>query len=338
MGFSLLKAGWGFFRGGQTARSLPFSKKGQATVEYLLLAVVVITIGKAVVSPMGKNLQEWASKMLGPNGYYACLMEYGLIPGKQWNDPVISCGTHKVSAMGGLTGVGGGGGGGSLSGGGGSSGGGSSTGGEGSDSSGSDGASGDEQKDSGKKGRKKRGPSASDTGDGSGSEGFSEGSAEGDSAGDSDRFLLGKSGKKSQKTRVSARRKARKKAGKKRGMKDIQLKEATDSSGVAGTAEEGVGYLGRLYVESEEEEDDNPPPVFQSQVGAGGKKGGAAASMQKKNRMQINKLPDGKAGSIGDLEPISFGGYMKWLFIAIALIAVVLVIGSQILEFQNADT
>ena len=46
----------------------------------------------------------------------------------------------------------------------------------------------------------------------------------------------------------------------------------------------------------------------------------------------------GKGGKIKDLKPLSFSGYMKWLLIAVLVIAVVVVIGSQILEFQNADT
>ena len=78
------------------------SQKGQATVEYILLAVVVIIIGKFVVSPMGQVLQEWATKMLGPKGYYACLMEHGLIPGKTWKSLGITCGAYKVAALGDL--------------------------------------------------------------------------------------------------------------------------------------------------------------------------------------------------------------------------------------------
>ena len=334
MGFSLLKPKRGFFQGGKPDLKIPFLKRGQATVEYLLLAVVVITIGKAVVSPMGKNLQEWASKMLGPNGYYACLMEHGLIPGKAWKEHGIDCKAHKVSARGDLKNIGGGGGSG------GGSGGSSSTDGGGDDSAGSDGASGEDEgeKDSEKKGRKKRGPSASDTGDGSGSEGFSEGSGDEGAVGDSSRFPFAKAGKKSQKTRMSARRKARKKARKKGGMKDVKLKEAADSRSGGPEGETGRGYLGRLPADFEEDESDGPPPIFQSQAGAGKKQGDEGASMKKKNRMQVKTLPSGKQGEIGDLEPISFGKYMKWLLIAVMLIAVILVIGSQILEFQNADT
>ncbi|MCY4512791.1 MAG: hypothetical protein OXB86_03800, partial [Bdellovibrionales bacterium] len=149
-------------------KMLLHSKKGQATVEYLLLAVVIIMIGRVIVSPMGQVLQEWATKMLGPKGYYACLMEHGLIPGKTWKDRGIACGAYKVAAIGDLKNL--------ERGSGLTSGGGSSS----SDSSSSSGSGSSGEKDSSDAGsssksdsskdnkgkRKKRGPS-SRSGDGS---------------------------------------------------------------------------------------------------------------------------------------------------------------------------
>ena len=309
-------------------------KKGQATVEYLLLTVVIITIGKVIVSPMGKSLQEWATKMLGPGGYYACMLEHGLIPGKQWTNSGISCGAYKVAALDDLGNLSGGGGG-SLSGGSSSS---------DSGSSGGDGSSGGESdsgEDSGSKdkkgGRKKRGPS-SNSGDGSG-DSFTEGSGSEDpNQANSDKFPGLKSGKKNKNSRNKAKRRARKKRPKRGGLKDVKIKSDGDSSG-DGEGEMGVGYLGeRFSIEYEDEEADKPPPVFQAQGSVSKTGEETSAAQKKKNRMQAKKLGEGKGGDIKDLEPLSFGNYMKWLFIALLVITVVLVIGSQLLEFQNADT
>ena len=313
------------------------SKKGQATVEYLLLAVVIIVIGKVVVSPMGKTLQAWATKMLGPKGYYACLMEYGQIPGKKGKKLEslgIECGAHKVAALGDLKSLEGGSGlttgGGSSSG---SSGGGSSSG--GGDSS-EEGGSGEESSDSkDKRDRKKRKPSSSNSGDGSG-DSFTEGS--GTDPAHSNRFPALKSGNKSTNSGKQARRKRRKKRPKRSGPKDVTLKADTNSSDDGGSWETGEGYLGRISIEFEDEEGDKPPPVFEAQGSASQAGTETPAAQKKKNRVQTNRLGDGRGGNITDMKPLSLGGYMKWLFIAVLLIAVVLVIGSQILEFQNADT
>ena len=314
-------------------------KKGQATVEYLLLAVIIIIIGKVIVSPMGKSLQEWATKMLGPKGYYACLLEHGLIPGGRWEDSGIDCSPHKSVAFSELKNIEDSGGG-SLSGGSSSSGS-SSSGGDGSSGGnssggGSDSGEGGDSKNK-KSGRKKRGPS-SNSGDGSG-DSFTEGSGSEDpNKANSDRFSALKSGKKNKSSGKKSRRRARKKKPKKAGAKDVKIKSARDSS-EDGEGGIGVGYLGeRFSIEYEDEEADKPPPVFQAQGSISKTGEETSASQKKKNRMQITGQAGGNKGNVTDLTPMTFGNYMKWLIIAILVIAVVLVIGSQILEFQNADT
>ena len=302
-------------------------------MEYLLLAVVIIVIGKVVVSPMGKALQEWATKMLGPKGYYACLMEYGLIPGKRWESLGIECGAYKVAAVGDLESLEGGSG--LMSGGGSSSGssGGDSSSGEG-DSSEEGGSSEEDSDSKDKSDRKKRGPS-SNSGDGSG-DSFTEGSGTDPNA-FSGRFPALQSKNKNTSSGKNPKRKRRKKRPKRSGPKDVTLKADTNSSD-GGSWETGEGYLGRISIEFEDEEQDKPPPVFEAQGSASQTGAETPAAQKQKNRVQVNKLGEGKKGNITDMKPLTLGGYMKWLFIAVLVIAVVLVIGSQILEFQNADT
>ena len=306
-------------------------------MEYLLLAVVIIIIGKVIVSPMGEKLQEWATKMLGPNGYYACLMEYGLIPGKKWESLGIECGAYKVAAVGDLESIGEGSEFASGVGSGSGSGGDSSSGGDDSSEEGGDSSSSDDKgSDSNDDKRKKRKPS-SGTGDGSG-DSFSEGSDGEGSRANEARFPTLKSGNKNRGSSSPARRKAKRKRPKTGEMKDVKLKADQDSSDASGEEEWNEGYLGRMIIEDEDEEREKPPPIFQAQA-AGAKTGGeSSASQKKKDRLQVKRPEGGESGEIGDVKPLTFGAYMKWLFIAVFLIAVILVIGSQILEFQNADT
>ena len=63
---------------------------GQATVEYLLLIVVIIALALSVGRPLGDYLQGLSGAMLGPDdSYYACLMEKAELPGSP-----VSCGNY----------------------------------------------------------------------------------------------------------------------------------------------------------------------------------------------------------------------------------------------------
>ena len=56
------------------------NKKGQATVEYFLLLVVVISLALSIGGPLGKRLKKFSGALVGPQGYYACLTKEGLLP------------------------------------------------------------------------------------------------------------------------------------------------------------------------------------------------------------------------------------------------------------------
>ena len=300
-------------------------------MEYLLLAVVVILIGKVILSPMGEKLGEWSSAFIGPGGYYSCLMEYGLIPGKKWQSMGLGCTTKKPGSIGSLSQGGGLTGGDSFSSGTGEG----QAGGEGGSSAGAENKnssqSGDQKKGKsakGKKGRKKGGESSS------GSSQTADSSTGGsDTSADGNGFKF----PKKKKSRVSGSKKKwkKRKRGKKPSlMKDEKLKVANQSGDGDGDEGLGVGYLGQLSFSEDEEE--QTPPVFRATAGADGKEQAERQSKQK-NRLKMEPPKQKKTGDIGDLEPISFAGYLKWLFIAVLLIAVILVIGSQILEIQNAE-
>ena len=303
-------------------------------MEYLLLAVVVILIGKVILSPMGEKLAEWSSAFIGPGGYYSCLMEYGLIPGKKWQSMGLGCGTKKMAAIGNLSRDGGLTGGDSSSFGAGS--GDSQDGGEGGSSGGTENKnsskSGDQKKGKnakGKKGRNKRGGSSSGSSQtADSSAGGSEASADGDG------FKFPKKKKKSRAGGSKKKWKKRKRGKKPALMKDEILKVENRSGDGGGDEGLGTGYLGRMSFPEEEEE--QTPPVFRATAGADGKEQAERQSKQK-NRLKMEAPKKKNTGDIGDLEPISFAGYLKWLFIAVLLIAVILVIGSQILEIQNAE-
>ena len=67
-------------------------KSGQATVEYILLIVIVMAIALAVKGPLGDRLGKFSGSIVGSDGYYACLMERGYLP----EDPRTSeCAQHK---------------------------------------------------------------------------------------------------------------------------------------------------------------------------------------------------------------------------------------------------
>lgn len=54
--------------------------RGQATVEYFLLIVVVISLGLGVSGPLGRALSRFSSALIGVDGYYSCLIKKGLLP------------------------------------------------------------------------------------------------------------------------------------------------------------------------------------------------------------------------------------------------------------------
>ena len=109
-------------------KRLPAGKKnkGQAIVEYvLILTVVVVTMGGLLLK-LNREVEEWGKSIIGAkNGYIACLMQTGLLPGQSTSHLGTPCAAIKTinvssGSSGGAGGSGGAGSGGAGSGGAGS--------------------------------------------------------------------------------------------------------------------------------------------------------------------------------------------------------------------------
>ena len=56
--------------------------KGQAIVEYVLILTVVVVVMGGLLLKLNKGLRDWGKSILGNQGYIACLMQTGTLPGK----------------------------------------------------------------------------------------------------------------------------------------------------------------------------------------------------------------------------------------------------------------
>ena len=55
--------------------------KGQAIVEYVLILTVVVVVMGGLLLKLNKGLRDWGKSILGNQGYIACLMQTGTLPG-----------------------------------------------------------------------------------------------------------------------------------------------------------------------------------------------------------------------------------------------------------------
>ncbi len=67
-------------------------KKGQAVVEYVLILTVVLLGLGGLFYRFSKGFQAWGEALLGRDGYIACLMQTGLLPGQARADDCPSLG------------------------------------------------------------------------------------------------------------------------------------------------------------------------------------------------------------------------------------------------------
>ena len=72
------------------------SSSGQATVEYLLIMMVVVALVLGIAGPLGRHLKGFSGALVGPEGYYGCLTERGLLPG---DSRAADCGSHVNVAL-----------------------------------------------------------------------------------------------------------------------------------------------------------------------------------------------------------------------------------------------
>ena len=345
------------------------SSKGQATVEYILLLVVVMAIALGIGGPLGRHLKNFSGAIVGPDGYYACLTKAGRLPG----DPIASsCGSYSALSLTYLGRIssgedfsrGGGPGGGYGPGGYGPDGGygpggygpdgGYGPGGYGPDgeydTDGKYGSGGEYDTDggynsngrqgdgSGRRGapsRHRAGGANSDSstvGSGFGSGGASsvEGSLEG-----SDTFPVHFKGKNSKKKKRQKRHKSYRAGGdelagnlfgnKKKGYKRAKSKVRVNRGGA---------YLGDQIYGLEEEEDNQP--VFKAQDQSKKARTGMGKESKNKNRVQDRK-PTNQTKLDDEDQGFKFSGFLKYLVIAVMIVAIIIVIFSQVMEYQSRD-
>ena len=330
---------------------------GQVTIEYILLLLIIILIVKFVASPMGKVFAQWTRFLVGPHnsagqGYYGCLMEKGLLPGGplrgescpnlnlNFNIAAFSGGGYGGGSYGGGGGYGGGG---SYGGGGGSGssteGGGSEDGSGGNEDSGNKSVTGNKNsKDSSSSGNKRSGQQSSSSSSGSLSATAGSGSSSG---GDEEAYGLdnGAFGSAGQ-----SRKKKRRKRFRNRGQSsedDQEFSFQTSNNNKRGyrgrrrfRKKRFKGILGQRFFQGEKQEE-----RASSFVLAKGSISGKTHSSDGEDRgLKLKTGEKNSSEKVDDkIEEIDYGKFLKYLFFVAIIIAIVVLIGSQILEFQNAD-
>ena len=298
--------------------------KGQATVEYILLLVVVVTIALVIGGPLGRHLKNFSGAMIGPGGYYSCLTKQGLLPGA---NSASACGSSLAIGTLSLSTIEGGG---SGEGSGGGPGGGSS----GKDSS--DGDNSLKEANSGDKKSKKRKSSrhrsrnrASLGSEGGGGQGFLPNNAQRQAT-----FLSDSKDKNSKKNKQ--KKSNRHRAGED-GLTGNQFKKAKNKQKRKRKVRisRGEAYLGdQIYFVEEEEK--NSQPVFQ--VTEEGKKRNANLAEEKKKTSRIQNAKTTDEGQLKEENTgLNFNGFLKYLVIAIIIIVILMIVFSQIMEYQSKD-
>ena len=304
------------------------SKAGQATVEYLLLAVVVLVIARLILTPLGQGLAQYSQSIMGPYenssaGYYGCLMENGFLPGfeqltEQGSSGVsINCAIPKAQAIshlsistdtinGGVSNV---------------------TGNSSNNGSDSNNSSSDKDKSSADKNASNR-----VGGKGGSSSGGSNTSSENSSIGDT-------GAGSSSLTRVSKKKKKRKK---KKARKSISLggddnefskPKQSKKAKTKVSFQRGEGVLGETY-DFEEEEKKPRAPVFASKKSD--KKFEGSDAERKTAALKAGGGPSSDSTQNDD-GGIDFSRFLKFFIIAGIIVAILIVLFSQVMEFQSRD-
>ena len=334
--------------------------RGQATVEYLLLIVVVIAIATGIGGPLGRHLSDFVGALLGPDGYYACLTEKGKLPGTPecsgeginlaFNslDQISSGEDGKESSSGNNNKTGNN-----------KSGNSNNNNKSGNDNNNKEGdlneegtgsSAGNDSQDGGKSfksGRSKeknkntsRHKAGASSGNSSlGSEGNLADSSSGDSSDSPSSFSAFPASDFSSK---KIKRKKRKRGGSAhgRGSKE-ESGEGQFNGGDQGykrirvRAGSAQGYLGAAYGQEEEQKKQGKPVFKMAQ--AEGTATRASEADPKKAKMISNRKPDKKTLEDDKIKGMNFSGFLKYLVIAILLIVVIIVIFSQVMEYQSRD-
>ena len=317
-------------------------RAGQATVEYVLLLVVILLLGKVVVSPLGDGLKQWSYGLIGPRGYYACLMERAYLPGfthDNEQNPAQGCGRKKSLSFEDLSA--------GLNGDGTNSGLNNSS--SLSSSSSSSSSSNDSQsskesseaanKRSAENSKKRNSPRSSkfnSSGNSSSSSSPSSSSSSSSKNGGADSQFssdhlagLDQQERTSSPSRFKKRRSRRRKGNK----GDTEILKLKNSSSSFENEEWGVGVLGSIPLpeEAQEEIKKKKESIKATTPSKQGFQISSKAHTEQIKKEKRRLLAEEKSRSL------SFGAFLKWLFILAMIVILFVVIGSQVLAYKNAD-
>ena len=307
-----------------------FKEKGQATVEYILLLVLVLGIGGLFVAPGGlaKNLMGWANSLIGypDNGkksYYGCLMEQGLLPGtalEKEGEHFADCSRSRADAANLVTGEG------------------------------QDASSEFSSRNTGSSSSSKDSSKSSQLKDRDSSSKLGEDSEDSDSPGSSNRasskkrgaknpaslspdhFLINNLGGNEEEDLHPDSFKLKKKKSKKQaspGAKPIIIIAGED-----GEDDEDYGG-GSLYLPWGQQKDQkkHAPLTFTVKGKAQATKSGAS----EEEDINLVKKRDKASVQANEDAGLNLPKFLKWLIIIAMILAIVVIIGFQILEFTNSE-
>ena len=345
---------------------------GQATVEYLLLLIVIVALAMYIALPMGRGLKRFFGAMFDvPTGYYYCLTHTGLLPGLgsiqtsstravcpfnyDWSLLDINAPGFNQPGDGGQGGAGGAGGrrGGSGSGSRGSRAGGSNNSGENA-AAGEDGktaaprgkTSKSSRKRASKRSRARKGKGAKNKlTENSGAADAEEG-AGGPEGGSGSSTSAEAAGAQSRAKLIAAKSSIRKKRKKRRKRTKLALADSEGEETFQSTTggrpgspgqfryNRTTGYLGALYIEDESEEEERPP-AFQATAAS---RSAEEKAREIKKNAQLSKAPlQKKQRELKDPEPLSFGNMIKYFVIAAIIIGILAAVFSQVMEMQSRE-
>ena len=96
----------------------------------------------------------------------------------------------------------------------------------------------------------------------------------------------------------------------------------------------GGAYLGDQIYGIEEAEESQP--VFKAQDQSKKARAGIGSEGKNKTRIQERK-PTGEVKLDDDNQGLAFGGFLKYLVIAVMIIAIIVIVFSQVMEYQSRD-
>lgn len=323
-------------------RQILKQRRGQATVEYLLLIAVVIALALSIGKPLGNYLKGLSGAMLGPdNSYYACLMEHAELPGNS-----VSCQAKLEEAVATPLNLPDAGGPGAGDSGGGRSGGSGNDGGGGSDEEAggedSDSGTGEESEDRNggrdsaadraalsskhRAGSNVRGGSSTGSGrDQTQAEfvAFRPSSSSAEEAEEAEEAEAG-SGRK------RLRRKRKRGSGPKFGSEQEGYKQNLNRN----RSEFAVAYLGERFVEEEEKESKK---VFKSPATTSSFAGSGPGEEDPKSIAPGEALTERGPSEEPEVKQMNLMGLIRYIVLAVLIILVLAFVFSQAMEYQSRD-